>query len=277
MAGLFNAEQVTKPYKDEINSNVPATINRELKNTYTYTAEQEQKLLEVLSPILDDSSFSSILGTCSKMLDRLESTLAIKTTFSVLEKEDKENELREKEVADSRVEQESQVARVYQEPKVAVKKYANVVDMPNNDNSLADSYPNSYGQVDDAGNTIKINRETKQTLIAHSSGTRIQIDQNGNVSIVCKGSLKLIANNSMSINVNGGLDIGASGGLYLRGDNVTIESAGELSIDANATKISSSSLDIEGAAEVNANDSMLNVGLGGKFNGPVSAPGFSNG
>lgn len=274
---IFDPDSITKPYKDEINNNVPLTINEELKKSYNYSSEQEQALLRVLNPILGSSDFSSVLGVCSKMLDRLENTLAIKTTFSVLEKEDKENELKEKQVAESRVEQESQVARVYQEPKVAMKKYANVVDMPNNDNSLADSYPNTSGSVDNSGNTVKINTETRQALIAHSSGTRIQVDQNGNVSIVCKGTLKIIANNDMSINVNGGLDIGASGGLYLSGDNVTIESRGNLELSANNTKIDSSKVDIEGASEINANDSMLNVGLGGKFQGPVSATGFSNG
>lgn len=60
------------------------------------------------------------------------------------------------------------------------------------DSSMVQNYPNSYGWIDSIKNWFKINKVSKSAEFVHSSGTKMRIDEQGNVTIHIVGNLKFI-------------------------------------------------------------------------------------
>ena len=91
------------------------------------------------------------------------------------------------------------------------------IELSNNTNTVefqadaSDEFP-SYGFIDRFNNIFKVNQQTGEVLLDHGSGTRIQIDINGNVNINSSGSINMSAS---SVNIKGNLvvegDVSADG------------------------------------------------------------------
>lgn len=80
------------------------------------------------------------------------------------------------------------------------------VNQPQANYSLEESYPNSYGMIDDAKNWYKIDKIKKTVEFVHPSGTSMKVDQYGNVTMDIAGSLKFIIAGDCATEVRGSDD-----------------------------------------------------------------------
>lgn len=98
---------------------------------------------------------------------------------------------------------------------------------------LKESYPESYGWKDSVGNWVRVNKETREMVVVHSSGTVVRIEASGDVVVNCVKSVQIkasddvqvVAGNSVSvlaksvnIKASGGKGVVMEGGFSLKGD-----------------------------------------------------------
>ena len=273
---IFSLDASTQPYKDEINANVPQSINNTLKQSFSYTPEQEKALVDLLTPVFGDGDkdWSNILSSAEALLKEVEDKIE-NNTEKELENQQRANTAQEeKEASDNRIEQEAEVSLKLTEPKLTDTNYTSVVDNQDINNSLGEDYPNSHGIISDDSGFIKLNRLTKQAMVVHSSGTRIVIDGNGNTTLFVKGTFKIVGDGDTAMEFNGNLDISANGGIYIHGKEMKVISDGHTLIKSSELTCQNSKTDFVDTTEVNAMSATLNVGIEGNFGGTVSAPNY---
>ena len=100
----------------------------------------------------------------------------------------------------------------YKEP-IVTGVVTNPVDLEDSHYSLKEDYPNSYGFRDINGNYYKVNLLKNSIDLTHSSGTRLKIDKEGNITLHCVGSLKQVIEKDYTLKVKGNLDILVSGNM----------------------------------------------------------------
>jgi len=117
-------------------------------------------------------------------------------------------------------------------------------------NELKANYPNVHGWIDRYNNLWKIDFSTGEIKLIHRSGTTIQINNSGNLTIL---------SGVADINVTGNASIKASG-------NVNLHAGGAIDINGSST------LNIHGSGGVNINggDINLNSGSGGSPTAPTT-------
>lgn len=81
------------------------------------------------------------------------------------------------------------------------------VEVIASNNSLDVDYPHTYGFTDKSNNYYKINQKSGTAEFVHHSGTRIQIDNDGNVAIVTQKSIKHDVQGDYTLQVKGNIDI----------------------------------------------------------------------
>jgi hypothetical protein len=120
-----------------------------------------------------------------------------------------------------------------------------------------DNYPNTYGAIDSVKNYWRINKSKKFIEAKSSGGTKIKIENNGNVTI----------DNPKNISVNNGGDLtfDVRGNSKIKsGGTTTIESSKEISISSLAAKISISTVNDVNVSALNASVTATSIKLGGE-------------
>lgn len=285
---IFDPEEIVKPYKLEANSTLPSKIVSELQKAYTLDGDQATAVEQELTPIFDDNdkAWLSLLSNLTNMLSDYENKLGAQTTQALKADTALNQNLKESQLQDARMEQEAETSQKKAEPKADDTEFSSVVDNQDADNSLVEDYPNTYGFTTEVGDFIKINNKQKSVYLVHNSGTRLAIDQSGNVTLYAAGSMKIKADSSMAINVNGGLDIAATDGVFIHGAEVKVKSDGDFKLESqkisaegsNGIEMKGMKLEVKDAMQVKFPDSMMTeFGGMGKFQMMVSAAGFANG
>lgn len=107
-------------------------------------------------------------------------------------------------------------------------------DDVNKDNELLnENYPGTYGAIDQAGNKTAVNTEQNTFTYTHKSGSTINIDGNGNISIYSAKNLTLSANESVTIASKTGMKVHATGALDLKGSRIDLNGAGAVTTVAS--------------------------------------------
>lgn len=97
------------------------------------------------------------------------------------------------------------------------------VDTVHEENELLDEdYPDTYGDVDQAGNKWSINTRQNTITFQHVSGTVVHIDGSGNVNIVSKKDINLGAKGDINIIAEGTIRSHAKGLNSIKGNPVLI-------------------------------------------------------
>lgn len=285
---IFDPEQYIKPYKDEANATIPSTIIAELNKAYTLTPEQEEAALKELSPVFDDNDLSwlNLFSNLSKLLSNYTDKLNKQTLNALKSETALQTNLKDNQMQSARMEQEAETSQKKPEPKADDTEFSSVVDNPDADNSLVEDYPNTTGFVTEVGDYVKINNKQKSIFLVHNSGTRLAIDQSGNVTIYSSGSMKIKADASLAIAVNGGLDISATDGVFIHGSELKLKSDGDFKLESqkidaegsNGIELKGMKMEVKDAMQVKFPDAMMaEFGGMGKFQMMVSAAGFANG
>ena len=94
----------------------------------------------------------------------------------------------------------------FPEPVFSEPKFTEPVDIQDASYSIDEDYPDSYGEIDEAKNWIKVNKAKQHVELVHSSGTSIKIDKEGNVTQEVKGNFKNIIHGDYSLEVKGNED-----------------------------------------------------------------------
>lgn len=102
-------------------------------------------------------------------------------------------------------------------------------------NDLHVDYPKSYGFRDSVGNMFRVNKESKEIVLQHNSGTEIKIDSVGNVSISGVKNIGIVGSENISVHSGASVGIVAKNAISLKaegsGKNVVLE--GDFSFDGN--------------------------------------------
>ena len=100
-----------------------------------------------------------------------------------------------------------------------------------------DNYPETYGFVDSVGNSVKVNKSTKDVTISHSSGNKIEIDQAGKETKVVKSDLTVSVDGNSEETVKGNKEFKVDGNLELAGKGGT-----KIGSAASSTMVNGSSI-----------------------------------
>lgn len=286
---IFDPNSIVKPYKDEANSNVPTKIASELEKAYpNLSAQERQKIIDELSPIFgdDDTNWLSLLSNLTSLLNKLQLSIDSQTLSALTKNLKLNNKLTSSALQNNRMEQNAETSQKLEEPKADDTKFSSIVDNQDADNSLAEDYPETYGSINDVGDYVKVNRKQKSMTLVHNSGSRLVIDQNGNITAYSTGSLKLVVDSSMAIAVTGGLDISATDGIYIHGKEIEVESDSSFKLKSteieaegtNGITLKGMSFEVKDAMTVKFPDSMMSE-FGGmvKIAQMCTAAGFANG
>lgn len=228
----FSATSLLQPYKDEAESSCPSQIATELSSRYDISPEQNEKLMEVLSPIFGENDLLKMLSQIQGLLDSLTANLDRFTNLSLKKDLAFKNAFQQKQLASARIEQDSLVSQKFPEPEASDTQYAAPTALKDADSSLADNYPNTSGIINEVGDFMKVNKATGDIQIVHHSGTCIKIDNTGNVTIHAIGSLKQVVDGDMVLQVTGGLDISSGKGIYMHAPEMMIKADQKVTIDA---------------------------------------------
>lgn len=114
-------------------------------------------------------------------------------------------------------------------------------------------YPSTYGFVDSMGNSFSVNKAREIAEFTHSSGTSIQISQDGSVKLVLPGGSFVSLNSDLSFNLN----LGSIGILGTPDGTLNVMSLLE-------TSISTASMEINGDVTVNGGFKPIE-GVSGSF------------
>ena len=93
----------------------------------------------------------------------------------------------------------------FKEPKVS-GKVTSPVNLKDAHYTLKQDYPFSYGFIDSNKNFIQVNTKEGSIDLAHHSGTRIKIDDSGNVTMHIVGSFKQVIDGDYTLKVKGNMD-----------------------------------------------------------------------
>lgn len=105
-----------------------------------------------------------------------------------------------------------------------------LVDAASKPTELLDSYPNTWGWIDENGTRLEVNAATK-VLTLHHQGTTVIIDAAGNVDVHVVGNLTGQVDGTMSWHSNGAATI--SSDAVLNGTAPTINLTGNTNIIGN--------------------------------------------
>lgn len=102
------------------------------------------------------------------------------------------------------------------------------VDSVHKDNEILDEdYPKTTGEVDESGNKWTLNKQRKEALFEHSSGSSIFFDGAGNITINAVGKLSF-SGKEVAVTSDGKMDMHAKGKFELKSSNLRLNSAGNL-------------------------------------------------
>lgn len=112
-------------------------------------------------------------------------------------------------------------------------------DDVNKDNELLqEDYPNTYGQIDQAGNMWKVNTQQNTMQLKHVSGMAFDIGSGGDVTIASPGNVTISAKGNLTIVADGALKMHAQGETSIKGsaikENCSDGAASSVSISARS-------------------------------------------
>lgn len=101
------------------------------------------------------------------------------------------------------------------------------------DATFDDSYPEAYGFHDSKGNYFKVNKQTGEILLVHSSGTKIQISQDGKITVEGKADLNVNIIGNASITAQGNVDVTTGGNAAVTATGTAnVKSTGEATVES---------------------------------------------
>ena len=122
-----------------------------------------------------------------------------------------------------------------------------------------DNYPDTYGFVDSIGNSLKVNKNTKDVSISHSSGNKIEIDQAGKETKIVKSDLSVTIDGKLEETVKGNIKISTDGN-----SEETVKGNKEFKVDGNAELVGKGGTKVGSSASVTmVNGSSIVFGGGG--------------
>lgn len=147
-------------------------------------------------------------------------------------------------------------------------KVSSPKDIPNNNNSLEEVHPDSFGSKDRAGNFFKHNLMTGLYQRGLKNGYLFRSDVNGNTTVFVPANFKLRTGKTFNINA-AAMDMILSGQLYIdSNEKVTIKAPNIEIIGAlkvNGTQVNTSTISADGAISTKATMSAAVDGtMGGK-------------
>jgi len=202
-------------YKQEI-------INT-LKNDYGWTDEDIETISDEINQVSDTVIQSS--DSLSKTTD-LVSKISSESMTQLKNSSEIQESIAEEKIKDayiSKYQIDNEVLEptggvsgseniFYKEP-IVTGVVTNPENLEDSHYSLKEDYPYSYGFRDINGNYYKVNLLKNSIDLTHSSGTRIKIDKDGNMTFHCVGSLKQVIEKDYTLKVKGNLDILVSGNM----------------------------------------------------------------
>lgn len=119
-------------------------------------------------------------------------------------------------------------------------------------------YPNTYGWKDSTGTKVVINRTQKTFDFEHTSGVKVSIDGDGNLTMEIPKDISLEGEN-VNANASGDINLGAGGNAEVTADgDVTVEGQGQTNVSGTGgTNLGAS------ASVTNVDGSLVNLGGGG--------------
>lgn len=219
----YNPKEALKPYKQNANDKFPTQIAEGMK----LESASASKLIELLSPIFDDDDLVSL---AKDLLDKIEERTKKIAQDQTQGQIDNANQSEAQKLASNRIEANAQTSQQFPEPKVSDTLYTSPIDLPPSDSAFGEDYPNSYGSINDIGDFFKVNKTAGSVFLQHHSGTKLKVDNQGNVTIYAN-STKIVTKSDLAISVGGGLDISAKKGIYLHSNEITMSADSKVVLD----------------------------------------------
>lgn len=152
-----------------------------------------------VSSIMGSVSFDDVTALAKGKLDEILPDLLSKAEGAASQLAKEEDYLKSRMVEQKIVEvhdnQDAKKSVARTEAVQAELGVSTVQDLGNQDYSNKIDYPESYGQIDDANNWLRVNQATGEAEIVHNSGSYIKLDKAGNCTINITGGLKFIVAN----------------------------------------------------------------------------------
>jgi len=110
------------------------------------------------------------------------------------------------------------------------------------------NYPNSYGWVDQAGNSVIIDTTdgSNSITITHCSGTVIQIDNTGKIKLSAADNILMEGQGDIAFKCNGKFSVDAGAGIALKGNGASIGMEGSMDIRGSNVQVQGGSVHLKG-------------------------------
>jgi hypothetical protein len=96
-------------------------------------------------------------------------------------------------------------------------------DDVNKDNPLLqEDYPHTYGQVDQAGNLIKVNTKKGTSEYVHQSGATLHIAKDGSMTFSSPKNVTISSEGDLNITSKGKMQVHATGDMNVKGSRIDL-------------------------------------------------------